>query len=179
MGYVDTSHPSMGQAKKHRAVLFTFDGGVDYSTDELLMEQGKSPLVKNMWLEKGVLTAAPMLSKEAVIEFDSASDIHSSYSFAGHTVIHAGSSLYVCGKTGTAQNPQGADHSTFISFAPRNNPKIAIAVYVEHAGFGSDMAVPIASLIEEQYLTDTIMRRDVLSYVKRTKIDYPMYKKKN
>ena len=84
----------------------------------------------------------------------------------------------VCGKTGTAQNTKGADHSTFISFAPRNNPKIAIAVYVEHAGFGSDMAVPIASLIEEKYLTDTIVRRDMLSYVKRTRIDYPMYRKK-
>jgi penicillin-binding protein 2 len=84
----------------------------------------------------------------------------------------------VCGKTGTAQNPKGADHSTFISFAPRNNPKIAIAVYVEHAGFGSDMAVPIASLIEEKYLTGKIARRDLLSYVKSTKIDYPMYKKK-
>ena len=84
----------------------------------------------------------------------------------------------VCGKTGTAQNPKGADHSTFISFAPRNNPKIAIAVYVEHAGFGKDMAVPIASLIEEQYLTGKIARRDLLSYVKHTKIDYPMYTKK-
>ena len=84
----------------------------------------------------------------------------------------------VCGKTGTAQNPKGADHSTFISFAPRNNPKIAIAVYVEHAGFGSNMAVPIASLIEEKYLTGKIARRDILSYVKSTKIDYPMYKKK-
>ena len=84
----------------------------------------------------------------------------------------------VCGKTGTAQNPKGADHSTFISFAPRNNPKIAIAVYVEHAGFGSNMAVPIASLIEEKYLTGKIARRDMLAYVKNTKIEYPMYKKK-
>lgn len=84
----------------------------------------------------------------------------------------------VCGKTGTAQNSKGADHSTFISFAPRNNPKIAIAVYVEHGGFGSEMAVPIASLIEEQYLTDTIKRRDLLHRVKSQRISYPMYKKK-
>ncbi|MBQ5648240.1 MAG: penicillin-binding protein 2 [Alistipes sp.] len=83
----------------------------------------------------------------------------------------------VCGKTGTAQNPKGADHSTFISFAPRNNPKIAIAVYVEHAGFGSEMAVPIASLIEEKYLTGEISRPEKLAYVKNTRIDYPMYKK--
>lgn len=57
----------------------------------------------------------------------------------------------VCGKTGTVENP-GADHSAFIGFAPMNDPKIAIAVYVEHGGFGSDMAAPMAGLIIEQYL---------------------------
>lgn len=57
----------------------------------------------------------------------------------------------VCGKTGTVENP-GADHSVFIGFAPMNDPKIAIAVYVEHGGFGSDMAAPMAGLIIEQYL---------------------------
>jgi penicillin-binding protein 2 len=82
----------------------------------------------------------------------------------------------VCGKTGTAQNPKGKDHSTFISFAPRRNPKIAIAVYVEHGGFGSEMAVPIASLIQEKYLTDTIQRTELLNFVKNQRIAYPMYK---
>ena len=86
--------------------------------------------------------------------------------------------LDVCGKTGTAQNSKGEDHSTFISFAPRNNPKIAIAVYVEHGGFGAEMAVPIASLIEEKYLTDTIKRPHLVEYVKGRKIAYPMYRKK-
>ena len=57
----------------------------------------------------------------------------------------------VCGKTGTVENP-GADHSAFIGFAPMNDPKIAIAVYVEHGGFGSDMAAPMSGLIIEQYL---------------------------
>lgn len=57
----------------------------------------------------------------------------------------------ICGKTGTIENP-GADHSAFIGFAPMNEPKIAIAVYVEHGGFGSDMAAPMAGLIIEQYL---------------------------
>jgi penicillin-binding protein 2 len=57
----------------------------------------------------------------------------------------------ICGKTGTIENP-GADHSAFIGFAPMNNPQIAIAVYVEHGGFGSDMAAPMAGLIIEQYL---------------------------
>ena len=65
-------------------------------------------------------------------------------------------SIEVCGKTGTAQNPHGEDHSVFIAFAPRDNPKIAIAVYVENAGGGGTWAAPIASLMIEQYLTDSI-----------------------
>lgn len=74
--------------------------------------------------------------------------------------------LDVCGKTGTAQNPNGADHSTFLSFAPKDNPKIAISVYVEHGGFGASMALPIASLLEEYYLTDTITRPQLVNYIK-------------
>jgi penicillin-binding protein 2 len=72
----------------------------------------------------------------------------------------------VCGKTGTAQNPNGRDHSTFLSFAPKDNPKIAISVYVEHGGFGASAALPIASLIEEMYLTDTITRPHMVEQVK-------------
>ena len=58
----------------------------------------------------------------------------------------------VCGKTGTAQN-RGQDHSVFMGFAPMDNPKIAIAVYVENGGFGADYGVPIGSLMMEQYIT--------------------------
>lgn len=58
------------------------------------------------------------------------------------------------GKTGTSQNPHGKDHSVFFAFAPAVNPKIAIAVYVENAGFGGDVAAPIASLMMEKYLTN-------------------------
>ncbi len=83
----------------------------------------------------------------------------------------------VCGKTGTAQNPHGKDHSTFISFAPRQNPRIAISVYVENGGWGSTVAVPIASLLEEYYLTDTIQRPALLQYIKDMKINYPNYDK--
>jgi penicillin-binding protein 2 len=70
-------------------------------------------------------------------------------------------SIIVCGKTGTAQNPHGKDHSLFVCFAPKDNPKIAIAVMVENAGFGATWAVPIASLMLEKYLLDTIRRPDV------------------
>lgn len=66
--------------------------------------------------------------------------------------------IAVCGKTGTAQNPHGKDHSIFMSFAPKDNPKIAIAVFVENAGFGATYAVPIASLMMEKYLTGKITR---------------------
>ncbi|MDR2127010.1 MAG: penicillin-binding protein 2 [Prevotellaceae bacterium] len=66
--------------------------------------------------------------------------------------------LDICGKTGTAENPHGEDHSTFACFAPRKNPKIAVAVYVENAGFGATWAAPIASLIVEKYISGTITR---------------------
>lgn len=76
-------------------------------------------------------------------------------------------SIEVCGKTGTAQNPHGEDHSIFIAFAPKDNPKIAIAVYVENAGFGGTWAAPIASLIMEKYLKgsikDTIKENRILN----------------
>ena len=64
--------------------------------------------------------------------------------------------IEVCGKTGTAQNPHGRDHSAFIGFAPMDNPKIAICVYVENAGFGATFGVPIGSLMIEKYLTGEI-----------------------
>ncbi|HAQ70376.1 penicillin-binding protein 2 [Salibacteraceae bacterium] len=65
-------------------------------------------------------------------------------------------SIIVCGKTGTAENPHGEDHSVFIAFAPRDNPKIAIAVYVENAGFGGTWAAPIASLMIERYINGSV-----------------------
>ncbi|MBO4756425.1 MAG: penicillin-binding protein 2, partial [Bacteroidales bacterium] len=84
-------------------------------------------------------------------------------------------SLDVCGKTGTAQNPRGADNSVFICFAPMDNPKIAIAAYVENGGFGATYAAPIASLMVEKYLKGEVKRkaleeqmksRDLMSRVK-------------
>ncbi|MBQ7985298.1 MAG: penicillin-binding protein 2 [Bacteroidales bacterium] len=69
--------------------------------------------------------------------------------------------LEVCGKTGTAQNT-GEDHSVFISFAPKNNPKIAVSVYVENArGGGGTWAAPIAGLIIEKYIKREVERKEV------------------
>jgi penicillin-binding protein 2 len=67
--------------------------------------------------------------------------------------------IVMCGKTGTAQNPHGENHSVFVAFAPRDNPKIAIAVVVENAGQGASWAAPIASFIVEKYLRDSLTRR--------------------
>ncbi|SDE37730.1 penicillin-binding protein 2 [Pedobacter soli] len=64
--------------------------------------------------------------------------------------------VVLCGKTGTVQNPHGKNHSVFIGFAPRDNPKIAIAVIVENAGYGSTYAAPIASYMIEKYLKGTV-----------------------
>jgi len=61
-------------------------------------------------------------------------------------------SIEVCGKTGTAQNPHGENHSVFIAFAPKDEPKIAIAVFVENSGYGGTWAAPISSLMIEKYL---------------------------
>jgi penicillin-binding protein 2 len=69
--------------------------------------------------------------------------------------------IIMCGKTGTVQNNRGKNHSVFIGFAPRNNPKIAIAVIVENGGFGGAYAAPIASFITEQYLTDSLSGRRI------------------
>jgi penicillin-binding protein 2 len=83
------------------------------------------------------------------------------------------SDYLVCGKTGTAQN-RGADHSVFMGFAPMDDPKIAIAVYVENGGFGAVYGVPIGALMMEQYITGGLSeasRKKVEDYSNR-KIDY-------
>jgi penicillin-binding protein 2 len=69
--------------------------------------------------------------------------------------------IEMCGKTGTAENPHGKDHSLFIAFAPMDDPKIAIAVVVENAGFGATWAVPMATLMMEKYLKGEISRKHV------------------
>ncbi len=81
--------------------------------------------------------------------------------------------LEICGKTGTAQNPHGADHSTFLCFAPRDNPRIALSVYVENGRFGATVAAPVASLLIEKYLTDTITRPYLVDAMKAMHIYHP------
>ncbi len=80
-------------------------------------------------------------------------------------------SLGMCGKTGTAQNPHGDDHAIFMGFAPINNPKIAVAVVVENAGFGATWAAPIASLMMEQACNNTIKRKYLLDRIANATIN--------
>ena len=87
--------------------------------------------------------------------------VNSGYGSGGTASVAAVPGLDICGKTGTAQNPHGADNSVFICFAPKDNPKIAVAAYVENAGFGATWAAPIASLLVEKYLTGEISRPEL------------------
>jgi len=82
--------------------------------------------------------------------------VNSGYGSGGTASVASVEGLDICGKTGTAQNPHGNDHSVFICFAPRDNPKIAVAAYVENGGFGATWAAPIASLLVEKYLNGEI-----------------------
>ena len=75
--------------------------------------------------------------------------------------------IKVCGKTGTSQNPHGEDHSVFIAFAPKDDPRIAISVYVQNAGQGARAAASIAGLMIEKYLTGEVKKAYIQDYVKR------------
>ncbi len=81
--------------------------------------------------------------------------------------------IEVCGKTGTAQN-RGKDHSVFMGFAPMNEPKIAVAVYVENGGWGATYGVPIGALIMEKYLTGKLSETSELKAtdIQNRRIDY-------
>ena len=75
-----------------------------------------------------------------------------------------------CAKTGTAENPHGKDHSVYVAFAPKETPKIAIAVLVENAGFGATWAGPIASLCIEKYVTGKVTRTDLEKHILETNL---------
>lgn len=93
--------------------------------------------------------------------------VNSGYGSGGTASVAAVDGLDICGKTGTAQNPRGADNSVFICFAPKDNPQIAVAAYVEHGSFGATWAAPIASLLVEKYLNGEISGPGRLALEKR------------
>ncbi len=131
-----------------------------YITPHIIKEIGENGKPKEKYLEKhyvGIDTA----NFTPVID-------------ALESVINSGTGLRaqipgirVCGKTGTSQNPHGEDHSVFVAFAPRDDPKIAIAVYVQNAGQGARAAASIAGLMMERYLTKETKKVWVEDYLKK------------
>lgn len=117
-------------------------------------------LVRGLKLENDSITAPPHPIYQHEIDIESryfdvvANGMRQTFQYGtARTSEVAG--LDICGKTGTAEN-KGADHSILFAFAPQENPKIAISVYIENGGFGSTYAAPIASLMIEKYLRDEI-----------------------
>ena len=72
----------------------------------------------------------------------------------------------VAGKTGTAENPRGKDHSVFIAYAPADDPQVAVGIIVENIGYGGTTAAPIASLMIEQYMRGLTSRPDLIQFVR-------------
>jgi penicillin-binding protein 2 len=122
------------------------------------------------------LVSAPRFISRHKIDIDSANfeyiiDGMEQVVKGGGTASNAAlADIVICGKTGTAQNPHGENHSVFIAFAPKFNPKIAIAVYVENAGYGATYAAPIASLMIEKYIKGQISNKWQEEYILNLKL---------
>jgi penicillin-binding protein 2 len=130
-----------------------------YYTPHLVKSIGETGLPLPQYTEKHYTTIRPEF-------FQVAAD-------AMENVVRSGTGQYraslkdviLCGKTGTVQNPPRPDHSVFIAFAPKENPKIAVAVYVEYGGQGARAAASIASLMVEKYLFGGTKRPQIEQYV--------------
>lgn len=134
-----------------------------YITPHLVKSIGESGKPLPQFIEKHYTTINP---ENFIIAID-----------AMESVVESGTGQYraklkdiiVCGKTGSVQNEPRPDHSVFIAFAPKENPKIAVSVYVEYSGQGARAAASIASLMIEKYLYGTTKRPQVEEYVLRGK----------
>jgi len=118
--------------------------------DSIENEQIEDTVLMNKYRKKHVVTNIADKDYQAVN--DGMHDV-TVYGTASHIKIPG---IEYCAKTGTAQNPHGKNHSLFVAFAPKDNPKIAVAVVVENGGYGSVAAGPIAGLIMEKFLNDTL-----------------------
>jgi penicillin-binding protein 2 len=133
-----------------------------YITPHLIKSIGKSGKPLPQYLEKHFTTIDS-------INFKIASDAMQRVVEEGTGMRAQIKDIVVCGKTGSVQNEPRPDHSVFIAYAPRENPKIAVAVYVEFSGQGARAAGSIASLMIEKYLFGATRRPHVEEYVKRGK----------
>lgn len=122
-----------------------------YYRPHLIKGIGKEKIIKDEFTEK-ISAGVEAKYFEPVIE--GMSRVVNVPGGTGYSVRIPG--VEMCGKTGTVQNPHGENHAVFFAFAPRENPKIAIAVFVENAGYGGTWAGPIVSMLVEKYLKDTI-----------------------
>lgn len=124
-----------------------------YYTPHVIKGIGDKPAPKKYTTKHFV----PIESKYFEVVADGMCDVVNDGTAAGSKIP----GVVMCGKTGTAQNPNGRNNSLFIAFAPKDTPRIAISVVVERGGWGADWAAPIASLMIEKYLTDTIKRPEI------------------
>jgi penicillin-binding protein 2 len=122
-----------------------------FYTPHIIKSVGKDHFISNRFTEKHTINIDPANFERIVAGMEMAVN-----GGAGTARAAAIKDIIMCGKTGTAQNPHGDAHSVFVAFAPKENPRIAIAVYVENAGAGATYAAPVASLMIEKYLRDSI-----------------------
>ncbi|MGB8489545.1 MAG: penicillin-binding protein 2 [Bacteroidales bacterium] len=126
-----------------------------YYVPHIVKSIGNDGLIDQKFLKKHVISIDSSNFEEIILGMEGAVN-----GTAGATArIAALKDIIVCGKTGTAQNPHGKEHSVFVAFAPKDDPKIAIAVYVENAGFGATYAAPVASLMIEKYIKGEITNK--------------------
>jgi penicillin-binding protein 2 len=125
-----------------------------FYTPHVVKSIGGIPITDERYTKRHTISIDPQNFEEIIKGMEGAV-------ISGTARVAAIKDIVVCGKTGTAQNPNGnrKDHSVFVAFAPKDNPKIAIAVYVENAGFGATYAAPIASLMMEKYIKGEITNK--------------------
>jgi penicillin-binding protein 2 len=123
-----------------------------YNPPHIATGLGKNKALKKQFTEKLTL---PIDAQHYDVLIAGMSDAYRMGTVGPQAIVH---DIDICGKTGTAQNPHGQDHSVFICFAPKDNPQIAMVVYVENAGFGGDVAAPVAILMIEKYLKGKVSK---------------------
>ena len=123
-----------------------------FYTPHVVKSIGGIPITDERYTKRHTISIDPQNFEEIIKGMEGAV-------IGGTARVAAIKDIVVCGKTGTAQNPHGKDHSVFVAFAPRDNPKIASAVYVENAGFGATYAAPIASLMMEKFIKGEVTNK--------------------
>jgi penicillin-binding protein 2 len=134
-----------------------------FYTPHIVKSFGNGNMIAERFTTKHLIGIDSLNFEEIILGMDAAVN-----GGAGKTAgVAALKDIIICGKTGTAQNPHGKEHSVFIAFAPKDDPKIAIMVFVENAGFGATYAAPIASLLIEKYIkgeiSDKVREQSILN----------------